>query len=159
MSARAAGLVSMIEFFVDGEPAPQGSKRAFRHAATGKIIMVESSAKVRPWRALVAHAASEAMAGRPMEMGPVRMIATYYFCRPKAHYNSKGQRKPTAPEFVAKKPDLSKLQRSTEDALTGIVYRDDSQIVALTIAKRFIAVDDKPGAHIEVIPLPHLAAI
>lgn len=47
----------MIAFDVYGEPAPQGSKR---HVGGGR--MIESSAKVKPWRQDVVAAAREAMA-------------------------------------------------------------------------------------------------
>jgi Holliday junction resolvase RusA-like endonuclease len=33
------------------------------------------------------------------------------------------------------RPDVLKLARAAEDALTGIVWRDDSQIVHETLAK------------------------
>lgn len=142
----------MIEFWVDGTPAPQGSKRAFHHAATGKIIMAESSAKVKPWRQAVASAARDAMAGNAPALVSLRMFAVFYFPRPKAHFNSKGALKPNAPAYVAKTPDLSKLQRSTEDAMTGIVYRDDSQIVQLDLRKMFANPGQSLGARISIRP-------
>jgi len=134
---------------VFGEPAPQGSKRAFHHAKTGKIIMAESSAKVKPWRSMVASEASRIVGGRSDSfpvVGPLAMIVTYRLKRPKAHYKKNGELRPDAPVYVSKKPDLSKLQRSTEDALTGIVYVDDSQLVLMTIAKVY----GEPGASISI---------
>lgn len=135
----------LIYFKVDGLPAPQGSKRAFHHAKTGKIMMLESSDKVKPWRQAVAHAAMEAMKGRPPLMCPLRMTVLYRLPRPKAHYGKKGL-KDSAPYYRSKTPDLSKLQRSTEDALTGIVYVDDSQIVRIEATKVY----GEPGALIEI---------
>lgn len=142
----------MVEFWVDGTPAPQGSKRAFHHAATGKIIMAESSAKVKPWRQAVASAARDAMAGNAPTLVSLRMVAVFYFPRPMSHFNSKGALKPNAPAWVAKMPDLSKLQRSTEDAMTGIVYRDDAQIVQLDIRKLFANPGQSLGARISIRP-------
>jgi len=66
--------------------------------------------------------------GPPLE-GPVCISLTFYLPRPKS-----------APRRVvhpATRPDLSKLVRSVEDALTGIVYRDDAQIMSLTAIKAF----------------------
>jgi Holliday junction resolvase RusA-like endonuclease len=136
-----------IVFRVDGTPGPQGSKKGFVNPKNGRVIMVESSAKVKPWRALVAHAAKEEMRKQKaiIMTSDVFMIATYYWKRPKSHYGKKGL-KADAPTFVKTKPDLSKLQRSTEDALTGIVFVDDSQIVSMSIKKRY----GEPGAIIHI---------
>ncbi|WP_312778521.1 hypothetical protein [Corynebacterium variabile] len=42
----------MTTFHVPGVPAPQGSKNAYRRG--NKVLLVESSKKVKPWRAAVA---------------------------------------------------------------------------------------------------------
>ena len=48
----------MITITVYGMPGPQGSKR-FVGTRGGRGVMVESSAKVKPWREAVKHAARE----------------------------------------------------------------------------------------------------
>lgn len=137
-----------MRFKVDGTPGPQGSKKGFVNPRNGRVILVESSSKVKPWRALVAHAAREQMKydNQMIMTGPVRMEVNYFLKRPMSHYRKNGELKPDAPTFVKTKPDLSKLQRSTEDALTGVVYVDDSQIVVLNICKFY----GEPGAEILV---------
>jgi Holliday junction resolvase RusA-like endonuclease len=92
--------------------------------------MIESSKKVAPWRDSVAWAALEAMAGRPPIDGPVRCQMVFVFPRPKS-------RKRTA--LHDRKPDLSKLIRSTEDALTtGGAWADDARVVEyVTTCKRY----------------------
>ena len=45
--------------------------------------------------------------------------------------------KDSAPVFKDTAPDLSKLWRAVEDSLTGIVYKDDSQVVQLALQKRW----------------------
>lgn len=42
----------MTTFHVPGVPTPQGSKNAYRRG--NKVLLVESSKKVKPWRAAVA---------------------------------------------------------------------------------------------------------
>ena len=49
----------MISFTVPGLAAPQGSKSVFR-TKSGRIALVESSAKVKPYRAVFAMAARQA---------------------------------------------------------------------------------------------------
>jgi Holliday junction resolvase RusA-like endonuclease len=58
-----------------------------------------------------------------------------------------------APQFHAVKPDASKLQRSTEDALTGLAYDDDARIVGCSCEKRWCVESEAPGALITLIPL------
>jgi len=40
-------------------------------------------------------------------------------------------------EYHTKRPDLDNLIKSVKDALTGIIWKDDSQIVKLRAEKRF----------------------
>ena len=58
---KARGTGWMIEFRVPGIAAPQGSKKAFRTRG-GRIALVESCARVKPYRATVALAAREVWA-------------------------------------------------------------------------------------------------
>ena len=126
--------------------APQGSKR---HVGRGR--MVESSRDVMPWRLLVALAAVEA--GAQLIRGPVRMSAVFLFTRPAGHFRQDGTLKPSAPKHHCVKPDASKLQRSTEDALSKLAYEDDCRIVGLSCEKRYCAPGELPGALITLIPL------
>ena len=128
------------------EPAPQGSKR---HVGNGR--MVEASAKVKPWRYAVSQAALELK--EPMTDRPVFIQITFLFNRPKSHYNSKGQLKPVAPLYKSTKPDLDKLVRSTLDALTNVLIKDDSQVVNLICCKQYANEGELPGALINISPL------
>ena len=76
----------LLEFRVYGVPAPQGSKRY-----VGRGIMVESSKKVRPWRADVLAASMIAVDknqwSKPITE-PVKVQVEFYFPRPKNHYGT-----------------------------------------------------------------------
>lgn len=148
----------MITFSVHGTPGPQGSKRLvpLGGKAGGRSMMIESSKLVAPWRQEVARSAMHAMhaLGLAPLTGPVEMSVTYVLKRPRKYYRANGQLKPNAPDLVQTKPDLSKLQRSTEDALTGICYVDDSQIARLIIEKRY---GDIVGAEISIRPSTGIA--
>jgi Holliday junction resolvase RusA-like endonuclease len=145
-------------FRVEGmAPAPQGSKRYL-----GRGVMIESCRNVKPWRAMVAHAAIAARV--PLLRGPVRMSAVFLFQRPANHYRSDGTLKPLsealssatskeAPLYHCVKPDWSKLWRSTEDAMSGLAYEDDARIVGGGCDKRWCVGDERPGALITLIPL------
>lgn len=136
-----------MKFTVKGQPAPQGSKR---HVGNG--IMVESSKKVRPWRQDVKYAALEAM-GDDFEKfsGPVRMTLAFYHTRPKSHFRTGRNAhllRDDAPTWKATSPDLSKLIRSTEDALTDAgVWVDDRLVAALNITDMW---GDWSGVEVEI---------
>lgn len=126
-----------------GLPAPQGSKT---HKGGG--VMVESSAYVRPWREAVVWAVRRATVRRrgwaPLD-GPVEASMVFSFTRPKGHFGTgrnRGVLKPSAPARPDVTPDLSKLIRSTEDAITTAGgYRDDALIVSYRRAEKRYTTD------------------
>lgn len=138
-----------MKIVVYGMPAPQGSKKFVGLAKSGRGILAESSKKVRPWRQDVKAAALAVRDGAaPMDAAvSVRMVFT--MLKPA----SAPKRKRTYP---CRMPDLSKLARSTEDALTEAgVWKDDARVVEYTrLAKVYPGEDpealDAPGVRIEV---------
>jgi len=142
-------LNTSITFAVHGLPAPQGSKR---HMGNG--VMVESSKKVKPWRQDTKYAA---LAAKPSDWdasGPMSLSVVFRFQRPAAHYLKNGLR-PTAPYYVtsARNGDLDKLLRSTCDAITGILFDDDRQVVSINAIKRYCTQGELPGAIITLTAL------
>jgi len=131
-----------MKIVVYGTPAPQGSKR-FVGFKGGKGMMIESSKKVRPWRQDVKAAAIEAMnCGEKGISGPVRVRMVFTLPKPK----SAPKRKKSWPD---RKPDLSKLVRSTEDALTESgVWEDDARVVLCISRKVF------PGEGSDSLAIP-----
>ena len=66
----------------------------------------------------------------------------------KSDFNSKGELKKQAPKYyIIKKNDLDKLVRSTLDGLTGVAYKDDSQVIRILASKRYADFEDE-GAEI-----------
>jgi Holliday junction resolvase RusA-like endonuclease len=150
----------IISFFVPGIPSPGGSKQVFIPHRKGEspsqaiargqrpIVSDMGGAKTRNWRNSVQHAAAEVMRAQPELMaGPLTLHIRFCMPRPKYHFNSKGVLRPGAPYYHVTSPDVTKLIRSTEDAMKQIVWRDDSQ-VALQIASK--TYEPKAGAYIVV---------
>ena len=150
-----------ISFFVPGRAIAAGSKRAFtRRGAGGHVIGVgveDSSGKSgREWRAAIRLAAGEAMAegdfpAKPLE-GPLALRLEFYTPRPAGQWGKRGLR-PSAPAFPTTRPDVLKLARAVEDACTGILWRDDSQIVDESLRKWF---NDTHGVGVVVTVAPIL---
>ena len=127
-----------LSFIVPGTPQQRGSKKAVVSKSTGKAIAIDmNQKKSKPWMSLVKDCAWLAIREQGWvmtEKQPIRLTAQYHFARPKSHYG-RGRHsstvKPSAPVlFHANPPDLSKLTRCLEDALTGIVWDDDSRVAA-----------------------------
>jgi Holliday junction resolvase RusA-like endonuclease len=133
-----------IRFFVPGIPRTAGSKRGFVNPRNGRVIITEDNKRSKDWRASVALVASD-LIRIPLE-GPLSVTFEFQFMRPKGHYGSKGLRS-SAPLHPAVRPDLLKVARSTEDAMSGIAYRDDAQIVHETLIKRY---GEQAGAWITI---------
>ena len=139
-----------ISFTVNGVAAPAGSKKGFYNKKAGRVIITDDSKRSRPWKAMVSDAALEAMTGpengsrvlsirEPLD-GPLLLEITFWVTRPKSHFGTGRNAdvvKPGAPFAPTVKPDLLKLARAVEDALTGIVYGDDAQIVCETLQKAY----------------------
>ena len=137
--APASGVVKIVVY---GEPAPQGSKKFVGFTkpkpgeARGHAIMKESSDKVAPWREDVNRAGRAVMDGRAPIDGPI--IARMVFTVRKPASAPKTRR-----TYPCVKPDLSKLLRSTEDALkTAGVIADDSRIVEYSRAAKVFPLED-----------------
>ena len=129
----------MISFFVPGIPRPGGSKRAFVNRKTGKAIIVEACNKNPEWRSDCKAFAIGAYSGPPLT-GALFLKVFFFMPRPKTHFGTgknSNTIKPSSPLYPTGKPDCTKLIRALEDALTGVVWRDDAQIVSQNIQKRY----------------------
>ena len=142
-----------VRFFVPGIPKPAGSKRSMIHPKTRKAITLDANKKTKPWQADVKYHASKAMHAKDPVLGPVKLLVSFSFPRPKCHYRT-GKKshlmKDCAPVYHTNAPDLSKLIRAIEDAMIGVVYVDDRQVAETFSLKGY---DSKPGASITVMTL------
>ena len=141
-----------VVFFVPGVPRPGGSKNAFKNKHTGKVMVVEAGKYTKEWRANVAHFGFNAILDHeaPLLDCALSLRVTFQFVRPQSHYGSgrnANKLKDSAPHFHTKRPDTTKLLRALEDALSGVIWVDDAQVVT-QVARKVYA--DKPGAHVIV---------
>lgn len=123
-----------LELFIDGHPAPQGSKK---HVGGGR--MIEMSKKLPAWRASIETTIRDTAGDDfPAFPPPVRVTVTFYLPRPKrSRYAG-----PYGP------PDVDKLARALGDSLqrAGLVA-DDSHIAHWRASKAWA---DRPGAHVVI---------
>lgn len=124
-----------VAFTVYGVAQPAGSKTAGR-SKSGKLFVRDSAKGSAPWKRQVAQAAGEAMNGAGLLDGALELSVIFTVVRPKGHFGARGLR-PSAPEHPTVRPDVTKLLRAVEDACTGIVWRDDAQVVAQHAYKQY----------------------
>lgn len=145
----AAGLA----FTVHGIPVPQGSKTYLGHGR-----MVEAGGqKLKNWRHDVTRAAEQARTEHGALIGPVFLEVHFYMPRPRSHYGTGRNAalvRDSAPEYPGSRPDLDKLVRAVDDALTTSgLWIDDAQVVVLYARKLYAGPDRDPGADIRIAPL------
>ena len=119
----------MIEFSVDGVPVPQGSMKVIN----GHVLHSQGSA-LAVWRSSIALSARLAWA-KPVD-GAVGVEVIFRVRRPKT----------VKRDYPTVAPDLDKYVRGLLDALTGICYNDDSQVIDINAKKVY---SDQAGADIK----------
>jgi Holliday junction resolvase RusA-like endonuclease len=129
--------VRELRIAVYGRPQPAGSKRFVGRAKNGRGIVIDSNPKAGEWKDQVAQVAGEAMDGAPLMRGPLKVSMLFTRSRPKAHLKKTGKLRDSAPRYPVTKPDVLKLARGVEDALTGVVWGDDAQIVEEVLWKHY----------------------
>jgi len=137
-----------VAFTVLGIAAPKGSAKGFpirRKDGTVGVVVTSDNRNVKGWETMVRSAAQQQCGGVFFE-GPVQIAIVFWLPRPASL--------PRRVTHHLKKPDLDKLGRAVKDALKGILWHDDSQVIGL-VARKGYAVD-QPRAYIVV---DHAAAV
>ena len=129
----------MIEFFVPGKPQAQGSKVKGQWGN-----MREANKELGPWRERVALEAYRVAGGQIFQSGePVALGLEFVLNRAASTPKS---RTPAA----TKKPDIDKMERAIQDALTHVLWPDDAQVTIVIKRKRVAELGESPGVHVWV---------
>ena len=137
-----------MSVFIPGIPAPQGSAKAFPRRGGGVIVTHDNKHTV-PWRVQIR---SALYAWRPLlRLGRVQIpagpvVVRLEFVMPRR------VREPKVLQAHTRKPDLDKLVRAALDAMTGVLYKDDAQVVGVEASKRTANVGEMPGLHVSWRP-------
>lgn len=133
----AAVSLQSWSFTVKGTPQPKGSSRAF--VRNGRAIVTSANPAVKTWEETIRFVLQDWP--NAVLTGPVSLVMVFTVVRP-ASVSAKRRPQPTV------KPDLSKLYRAAEDAMTGIVFVDDAQVVEALVRKQY---GDTPGLKCEIL--------
>lgn len=158
-----------LSFFVPGRPSTAGSKRAIplrrkdgswvkRPSGAPVVVVVDDSGEEgKAWRSCVRDSALAAFGDfRKLLEGPLSVVFTFHRIRPQGHLDRFARVKASAAPYPITRPDLLKLARAAEDALTSVVWRDDSQIVTELLLKRW---SEREGVQIDIFSDPQGAAL
>lgn len=130
----------MIEFYVPGIPRPKGSTRAFVSKTTRRLVVKSDCSGLKQWEHAVRTMARR-YRPRTEWLGPVSIEVTFYLPKPKT----------VARLRPAVRPDIDKLVRGAVDGLSGVIFKDDAQIVRLDAQKLYCnTVRSEPGAAISI---------
>jgi len=128
--------VSSWSFTVKGEPQPKGSARAF--VRNGRAIVTSDNPGVRRWEETIRFVLQDWPHG--ILTGPVSLVMVFTLVRP-ASVSPKRRPFPTV------RPDVDKLARAGLDAMSGVVFSDDAQVIEALVGKVY---GEVPGLACEV---------
>lgn len=132
--------MNVLDLRVFGLPVAQQRARVriFTSKAGQPIASLYDPAKSRDWKRTVTAQVLPVKPPAPVE-GALVLSLDFYFPRPKSLPKREIQH--------IKRPDLDNCVKAIKDALRGVVYRDDSQIVVLHASKGY---GPSPGVQILV---------
>jgi len=135
-----------ITFVVPGLPVAQPRSRAASFGGKARIVGFDDRHPVTAFKAAVRLTAAAVMDGPPLT-GPVRLLATFAFPRPK---RLTWARRPMPRAQHVTKPDADNLMKSLCDALNGVAWVDDAQVVDARLAKCYAAGNEAPHVAVEI---------
>jgi Holliday junction resolvase RusA-like endonuclease len=133
----------VVTFTVDGDPVPKGRPRFARR---GQFVQTYTDAKTIDYETQVAMRARHAIgATKPLESALTVFLYLRYTVP--ASYSKKRKEACLRGVEYPKRIDIDNVYKSITDAMNGIVYLDDSQIVEAHIKKVYA---EESGANIMV---------
>ena len=136
-------MTKRLKLVIDGVPVPKGRPRFT------KAGVAYTPAKTRAYEKQAAIIADIGMRANGLKMFecPVTVMATAYLQIPKSMTKKDRAEALSGTLLPAKKPDVDNIAKAALDGLNGIVWRDDSLIVGLSIKKRY---SERPRLEIDV---------
>lgn len=131
---------------IPGEPCAQGRPR---FTTQGGFVRAYDPAKSRNYKAFVRMIASQEIikqGWKPTEM-PLYAKITAYLGVPTSKSKKFKQGALNGEIRPTKKPDMDNLVKTVQDALEGIAFKNDSQIILLVAAKFY---SEEPRVEIEL---------
>jgi Holliday junction resolvase RusA-like endonuclease len=135
---------TQISFTVPGQPVAKGRPKI--GSRNGQPMMYAPERTVS-YESTVKLFAAQAMRGRPLITGPVRLVMNVALQIPASWSGKKQRAARTGESLPTGKPDADNVIKMICDALNGVVWKDDTQVVNIDMCKRY---SDEPGVRVRV---------
>jgi len=125
-----------ITYSVPGEPRGKGRPKFARR---GNFVKTYTDAKTASYEDQIRFYALQAMGDTKAIQGAVRVFISICMAVPKSYSKKRTEDCLSGSEKPLKKPDWDNVAKSICDAMNGIVYGDDTQIVEAHVTKQYAA--------------------
>ena len=126
-----------IHFQVEGDPKGKGRPRFSR---AGKFTRVYTDKQTLDYETLIKSFAAEAMGSTdPLETP----VSVYLYIRhgvPQSYSKKRTEACLSGLEQPCKKPDIDNIAKTYLDAMNGVIFKDDTQVIDLHVKKVYSAV-------------------
>lgn len=123
----AAAPAGSITFTIHGPASTKGSTHAFKSNRTGKMVTLSNAASLPAWTQSVAWSAKQSGIKVVPKPRAIVVVVWVIYARPKSVKRA----------LMTVRPDIDKVLRAALDALTGIAYEDDAQVIEAITRKRY----------------------
>lgn len=130
-----------LRFTIDGDVQPQERPRFSRQ---GKYVNTYDPPKSAKYKKYVSEVASNYKLDELID-SPIKLTIDIYIQIPKSYTKKVKQQIENKELLHIKKPDIENLAKGIMDGITGIIWRDDSLVVELHLAKHY---SDNPRAEL-----------
>ena len=138
--------MSSIIFVVPGEPQGKARPRVVRTRSGGSCAYTPD--KTVAYEELVRVRCSQACS--QMLQGELCAEITAFFAIPKSASKKSREKMASGAMCPTKKPDADNIAKIILDAINGIAYHDDSQIVELRVHKEYVDCDPQPRVKVRI---------
>ena len=123
-----------VQYSVPGEPRGKGRPKFARR---GNFVKTYTDAKTASYEDQIRFYALKAMGDSKVIEGAVRVFVSIRMAVPKSYSQKRREACLNGSDKPLKKPDWDNVAKSICDAMNGIIYVDDTQIVEAHITKQY----------------------
>lgn len=136
----------MITFRVMGQPVGKARPRVTR---AGRVYTPKKTEQAEDD---IRKMATYVMCDEPPLQGPVELVVVFTMDVPPSWSKAKRQQAYKQEIKPAGKPDIDNLAKTVMDAINGVVYQDDAQVVMIAATKRYRTDCEAPMTTVRVTP-------
>jgi Holliday junction resolvase RusA-like endonuclease len=125
-----------IHFQVEGDPKGKGRPRFSR---VGNFTKVYTDKQTLTYEAMIATFAKQAMGGTEPIKTPVAVFLYVRLPIPQSYPKKRKEACLNGSEMPCKKPDIDNIAKTYLDAMNGVIFVDDTQVIDLHVKKLYAA--------------------